>query len=112
MSPHLFAIYIDDLISILRKLKVGCHIIDLFVAALVYADDICLLAPCRSSLQTLLDTCVQYGKQWCLTYNPAKSKAMLFGKKIPCPVLMMYGKQLAFVDNLKYLGVDVVAGVN
>ena len=112
LSPHLFAIYVDDLIVILRKLKVGCHILDEFVAALVYADDFCLLAPCRSALQLLLDACVKYGNEWCISYNPNKSKVMLFGKvtsanSVP---LKMYSKDLDVVKEYKYLGVTVVGG--
>ena len=61
LSPRLFAIYIDDLILQLRKLNVGCHLIELILACVVYADDICLLAPCRSAWQLHLDTCVSYG---------------------------------------------------
>ena len=110
MSPHLFAVYLDDLILTLRKLRTGCHVIDLFIAALIYADDICLLAPCRSSLQLLLDTCEAYGKTWCLTYNPSKSKTMTFGKVRDIKPLTMYGRDLEFVSDYKYLGVDVVAG--
>ena len=80
LSTHLFALYIDDLIKELRKLKNGCYIIDVFLACIVYADDICLLAPCRSALELLLNTCETYGLQWCLSYNPSKSKVMFFGK--------------------------------
>ena len=110
LSPHLFAIYVDDLILLLRKLRVGCHIIDLFLACFVYADDICLLAPCRSALQLLLDTCESYGLSWCLSYNPSKSKVMSFGKNSVSPPFTMYGNSLDFVQEYKYLGVIVVAG--
>ena len=110
LSPRLFAIYIDDLIKKLRQLKIGCHLIDLFLACIVYADDICLLAPCRSALQLLLDTCVAYGLTWCLSYNPSKSKVMHFGKDLHLPTLTMYGRPLEYVDRYKYLGVTVVAG--
>ena len=110
LSPHLFAIYIDDLIGILRGLKVGCHIINTFVAALVYADDFCLLAPSRSALQLLLDACVEYGNEWCVSYNPGKSKVMIFGKNRSCYPLKMYGKELTMTNDYKYLGVTVVAG--
>ena len=110
LSPRLFVIYIDDLIQQLRRLNIGCHIIDLFLACIVYADDICLLAPCRSALQLLLDTCVAYGLSWCLSYNPSKSKVMYFGKSINAPNFTMYGKNLEYVDRYKYLGVTVVAG--
>ena len=63
LSPRLFLLYVDDLINALRKSGVGCHIIDMFVAAIMYADDLALLAPTRSSLQTLLDICYAYGVQ-------------------------------------------------
>ena len=110
LSPHLFAIYVDDLIINLRKLKVGCHILNELIAALVYADDFCLMAPSRLALQLLLDVCVEYGKEWCITYNPNKSKVMLFGKNRLCHPLKMYNKDLEIVDNYKYLGVTVVTG--
>ena len=111
LSPHLFALYVDDLISELRRLNDGCHVLDLFLACIVYADDICLLAPCRSALQLLLNTCVTYGLRWCLTYNPLKSKVMYFGKGTHSSTFTMYGKNIEFVDRYKYLGVTVVAGL-
>ena len=55
--------YVNDLINALKKSRVGCHIIDMFVAAIMYADDLALLAPTRLSLQTLLDICYAYGVQ-------------------------------------------------
>ena len=64
----------------------------------------------RSALQILLDACENYGKLWCLIYNPSKSKTMVFGKGNPCQSLSMYGNKLEFVDQYKYLGVTVVAG--
>ena len=110
LSPHLFSIYIDDLIVKLRSLKNGCHIADVFLACLVYADDIVLLAPCRSAMQLLLNTCEDYGFSWCLTYNPSKTKVMIFGKGSNTPSLYMYGNSLEYVYEYKYLGVTVVAG--
>ena len=110
LSPHLFTIYIDDLIARLRSLKNGCHIAELFLSCIVYADDICLMAPCRSALQLLLNTCEVYGKEFCLTYNPSKSKIMTFGSRVCSPSFYMYGKSLDYTKEYKYLGVTVVAG--
>ena len=110
LSPHLFAIYVDDLILILRKLSVGCHIINIFLACIVYADDICLMAPCRSSLQMMLDACENYGLSWCISYNPSKSRIMHFGKHAVKSKFTMYGNSLEYVTEYKYLGVVVVAG--
>ena len=110
LSPHLFIIYIDDLIVILRGLKLGCYVLQLFLACIVYADDICLIAPCRSALQSLLDACESYGNFWCLTYNPLKCKVMTFGSCSRPPCLRMYGEVLESVQEYKYLGVSIVAG--
>ena len=110
LSPHLFIIYIDDLIKDLRRLSNGCYIADLFLACIVYADDICLLAPCRSALQALLDRCESYGKEWCLLYNPSKSKIMVFGSPAASTSFSMYGSNLSHVNEVKYLGVTIVSG--
>ena len=110
LSPHLFTIYLDDLFSILKETKVGCYIMNLFVSAVIYADDICLLAPCRSALQTLLNVCENYGLKWSLTYNPSKSKTMIFGTCKSVKPLTMYGSELQLVNEVKYLGVTVVSG--
>ena len=112
LSPHLFAIYVDDLIIELRDLRIGCHILNLFIACILYADDICLLAPCRSALQVLLNKCESYGLYWCLRYNPRKSKIMCFGRQISSSSasLYMYGDALEVVNQYKYLGVTIVAG--
>ena len=110
LSPHLFIIYVDDLIDILKQLNNGCYIAQLFMACIIYADDICLLAPCRSALQMLLDACESYGNEWCLMYNPAKSKILVFGSSSTCPTFTMYEKELCHVNEVKYLGVTIIAG--
>ena len=76
----------------------------------MYADDICLMAPSRTSLQILLDACEKYGYKWCLAYNPSKSQAMIFGNSSSSKPLCMYGQDLKFVTSCKYLGIEVVAG--
>ena len=43
LSPDLYNIYVNDLICKLRKSKIGCHISEIFAAALFYADDMCRL---------------------------------------------------------------------
>ena len=53
LSPDFFSIYIDPLIRLLRNMKIGCHIVNLFIACLLFADDMTLLAPTRVSMQQL-----------------------------------------------------------
>ena len=45
LSPDFFALYIDDLIKILRLKGIGCHILNLFVACILFADDMTLMEP-------------------------------------------------------------------
>jgi len=45
VSPVLFCVYIDGLLSLLRESNVGCFIGNVFEGALAYADDIALLTP-------------------------------------------------------------------
>ena len=78
--PALFSIYFDDLTKLLRKEGNGCHIGFTFLASIFYADDICLLAPTRSALQRMINTCANYCKTFGLSFNPKKSKVMMFSK--------------------------------
>ena len=56
-SAILFAVYIDNLLDILRNSGFGCHIHGVFLGAIVFADDIILLSGSRSGLQTMVDIC-------------------------------------------------------
>ena len=60
LSPKLFSVYVDDLPDKLIKSKVGCYIDNLCMNHVMYADDICLMAPSPASLQELIDICSCY----------------------------------------------------
>ena len=112
-SPDFFSVYFDDLMRILRKRGIGCHIGKTFLASLFFADDICLLAPTRSALQRLIDCCSDYCKEFTLDFNPKKSKVIIFSKKridtdLLCPI-QMNGIPVDFVDSVKYLGITLVS---
>ena len=80
-SPDFFACYFDGLTTLLRKSSVGCHIQNLFLAVILFADDICLIAPTRSGLNKLISICSSYCNEFGLSFNPIKSKVMVFSKK-------------------------------
>ena len=104
LSPRLFTVYVDDLLIALRKSGVGCHIVDSFVAAIMYADDLALMAPSRSSLQTLLYICESYGNEWCITYNPTKTVVMLLGNLMSLCLFISNVLPISFESGCKYLG--------
>ena len=60
LSPVLFSFYMDDLSVLLSQSGVGCHIDDLCINHVFYADDLCLMAPCAIALQELINLCYDY----------------------------------------------------
>ena len=58
LPPRLFAICVDDLSHELTLCKYGYYIDDQCMNHVMYADDICLLAPRAIGLQKLLDVCM------------------------------------------------------
>ena len=107
----LYCLYVDDLIRRLELLNVGCYILQMFLAALLYADDMALVAPSVKGLRLLLKECNEFCTEWDICLNTKKSKLMYFGKK--CTDLfnpLLSGEPIEWVDSWKYLGVTVVSG--
>ena len=50
LSPHLFAVYIDDLINVVENTGVGGRMCSVPTCIILYADDILLLAPSVTAL--------------------------------------------------------------
>ena len=112
-SPDFFSCYFDDLTKYLREGKKGCFIGLLFLGAILFADDICLLSPTRSGLEKMIDTCSQYCDKFGLSFNPKKSKVMVFSKTIVSYDLLkpitMNGKDIEYTSQIKYLGVSLLS---
>ena len=53
--------------------RVGCHIGCRFTGTLAYADDITLLAPCKSALSIMIGVCEQYAAEFDILFNGSKS---------------------------------------
>ena len=60
LSPILFTICLDDLLTGLKGLGIGCHWDGCFVGAVGYADDVALLAPSPSALRIMLHFCENF----------------------------------------------------
>ena len=78
MSPILFSIYIDELLNGLGQSAYGCHIGNMFLGTIAYADDITLLAPTTTSISRLLTICSTFAREYNVLFNPAKSKHLSF----------------------------------
>ena len=60
LSPYLFSVYVNNLISELRYSGSGAHIGKLFMGCISYADDIVLMSPSCQGLQRLVRIGEQY----------------------------------------------------
>ena len=81
---------------------------------LLYADDTSLYAPqctqnadsVRQSLQRDLDAIYNYGNQWAISFNPAKTVQQFFTRKITStpPALTFGGQPIPVTEKHKHLG--------
>ena len=108
LSPILFTVYIDELLTRLSKLGIGCYSCHLFAGSLGYADDIALLAPSSSALLILLSVCEKFSDEYDLIFNTAKTQLICIrsDKKffLPDGAFCFLGHPLCFRNSIVYLG--------
>ena len=113
-SGIFFAVYIDKLLVILREAGLGCHINGIFFGAMIFADDIFLLAASRNGLQAMVNICHNFVKSRNLKFgtnadpDKSKTKCIVFAKKIkpnfkPANI-KLNGDALPWVEKVKHLG--------
>ena len=96
LSPILFCFYMNDLFSIMRDSRTGCHLGSYYVGCLGYADDLLLL---WSGLQEMLTMAEVYAEEHRISFSTnilpekSKTKGIVFSKRdlgsaiTPCPGL-------------------------
>lgn len=112
LSPVLFNVYVDELICRLHKSDLGCHIGDLYVGCLMYADDLILLSASIIELQAMLQICDVFALEFGISFNAQKTLCVALGKKrrlVACN-LVLNNEPVQWADKFKYLGVTFVAG--
>ena len=103
LSPFLFAVYVND-IGKLQNNRVGTFVV-------LYADDILLLAPSVTLLQELFRACEQEFDDIDMTINVKKSCCLRIRprhNKVCLGISTADGRELAWVDEIRYLGVFIV----
>ena len=108
MSPILFTIYIDDLLTTLEGRGVGYYWNYHFVGDVCYADDVALLVPSSSALRCMLNTCVSFADHHHLTFSATKTQFIKFYKS-PHPVtsslhITFLGQYLSLKHSVNHLG--------
>ena len=77
LSPYLFAVYIDDLITHLKNSGYGIYVGQIFTGCALYADDIALLSASCYGLQNLVNICKLYGDALDVKFNSLKSQLIM-----------------------------------
>ena len=111
LSPGLFSIVVDGVLSTLAKTKTGCWLGLQCLNSIMYADDLILLAISISDLQYLTDLCYNEFIKIGLDINFSKTFCIRIGLRHNYrDVNIEIGKHcLKWVDNLKYLGVTILS---
>ncbi|XP_055910691.1 uncharacterized protein LOC129945055 [Eupeodes corollae] len=106
LSPSLFSLFIEDLVECL---PCGIEYDGKAIKALMFADDIVILAYSPESLQLMINRLCDYCKIWNLTVNLEKSKVMTFrkggGRNRNSEKWWYNGETIEVVNEYRYLGI-------
>ena len=78
LSQKLYSVYVDDLSDYLVMSQIGCHIDNVCVNHVMYADDICLMTHSPAALQKLINICFDFSIQNDLSFDSTRFFCMLF----------------------------------
>ena len=105
LSPFLFKLYIDDLITRISSKDIGCRLGFLRMNIIAYADDLALLADSRENLSQLYNILRSGLENLRLTLNKNKSVCMFFNSSPSNINEVKLGEDtLSVVENCRYLG--------
>ena len=71
-SPALWAVYADGILKVLRRSGLGCHVAGMWCGAVMYADDLALLATNRAMLSEMLAIAVKHGEGLNLKFSSSQ----------------------------------------
>ena len=111
LSPLLFSVYIDDLLTELKNSGLGCYIGNRFYGVLGYADDIVLLCPTKQGLRQMIEICEKYAIDHDIRFNGKKSQLLVFDNLYTQPInITVNGETVPVVENTLHLGNFVSTG--
>ena len=99
LSPLLYSIYVMGMVEKLEEEGLGVKEGEYWCGALLYADDIVLLAESSDELQRMLNLMGQYSEQWKFTFNASKSKTMVVGATSDSRSWRINGEELEEVKD-------------
>lgn len=107
LSPAIFNVFMNLFIVHLRQLNVGCQVCSIYLGCLLYADDLILISPSVTGLQSMLDTCWDTAANLRLEFNVGKCHCIVIGKFCNALItpMMLGGNEIDWCNSIKYLGV-------
>ena len=107
LSPVLFNIFINSLVTDIKALDIGIDIEGEKIGILLYADDIVLIAENENDLQLLIDILNTWCKHKALNVSFEKTKIVHFRNPSVPPtndIFLLGEKQLGVVSKYQYHG--------
>ena len=109
LSPTLFAMFIDDLVTELKVKQLGVNCQTCMLSCLLYADDIVLLAPSAKNLQGLINVVAEWCMKWNMHLNLEKTNVVHFRKNLRSKARSTFhftfrGDEISYTSQYKYLG--------
>jgi hypothetical protein len=111
LSPVLFTIYVDSVITRLQSTGVGCIMGNQYFGCIMYADDLVLLSVSVTEMQTMIDICVDELRVLDMTVNPGKCCIVRVGSRFDkaCSAIKIENHDMPYCSSAKYLGVRLCA---
>ena len=81
LSPHLFAVFVDDILQKLARSGLGCYINCQCFNSFMYADDVILLSISLSHMQLMVNMCIREFGAIGMNINFNKSGCMRIGER-------------------------------
>jgi exonuclease III len=109
LSPILFLVYVNEML--IKLSKCGCSILGHWTGALMYADDLVLMAPSLFELQFMVNLCEAEMVELDLKINSTKSVCLRIGKNYDkkCNKIKYMNEIIPWVAEARYLGVYLMA---
>ena len=111
LSPVLFGLYLDKLITAVQQSGFGCYVGPHFVGCLAYADDVVLMSPTKAGLRKMLKVCSVFAMEYKLKFNGTKSQYIVFESKVSTcdDTIQVFDIDLKNQDSVIHLGHRIFA---
>ena len=107
LSPTLFNIIVDEIITEVEKVERGYQMGDKKIKAICYADDVVLISESEDGLQRLLYKIEQTASTFNMLISTSKTQCLTKAMEPLGYKLAVYGKIIEQVMNFKYLIVTI-----